>query len=257
MKHIRQSSQEHTSGSFDIAEDVTSLRSAMYLGAVLMFPFSDSGEELVPVCLGTNPGNTEKDLSELSCICGLGGAAAPGQPLPLDMYQASLDCDIRPEFPDDLCYVGVPINRKATRMQPMPYQPLKECYELSLRVLGDTILTTNNHVGLGIHQGDKTTWAVKESPVQDEVVALPQIQHGLMGHLFQMVIDHTVKLPRTVSALARQLSDRISFNNPTPKPFLFVGILGLSITSAKRMPTRATEPTLPTISIMTISLENA
>lgn len=132
MEHIGQSSQEHASGSFDVAEDLAPFGPVMYPIAIPGFPVVDEFEEPVSVPLGANPSYLEKDLSQLSSISGLRVAPAPGQPLTLDMYQTALDCHIGPELPEDPCHVGVTIHRKAARAQSVPYQTLKELQELRL-----------------------------------------------------------------------------------------------------------------------------
>jgi hypothetical protein len=176
------------------------------------------------------------------------------------MNQASLYHDIRPELAENSYHIRIAIYRKAMRAQSSRYKPLKEFLQLRLRILGDTILTSRNCVSLGIHQGNKAAGTMQECPVQDEVLTLPQVQHGRRGNLFQVIIDHPVKLPRAMVALVRQLSGRITFNNPEPKPFLLFsvpGSLNAPASPATRVPTRATEPTLFSFSIMTISPENA
>jgi hypothetical protein len=141
-------------------------------------------------------------------------------------------------------------------MQSGWYQPLKESGELHIRIFGNTILTSHEHVSLGIHQSNKATRPIKESPVKNKVLTLPQVQLRRWRQLFQMVVNHIIKLPRTMSALAYQLSDRITFNNPAPKPFLFLGMPGSLIAPAIGLSTRDAKPTLFSISVMTVSPKN-
>lgn len=108
----------------------------------------------------------------------------------------------------------------------------------------------------GIHQGDEAVRTVEESPVEDEMMVLQHTQWGLWRSLLKVVINHAIKFPRAVPALGRQLPDRVAFNNPAPEPFPLPGALGSVIAPAKRAPTRAAEPTLSTVSIMTISHKN-
>lgn len=257
MKHIWQSSQEHTSGSLDIAEDMPGFAPGVYLRAVLNLPISDGTKKLVSVCRGSNAVNLKKDFSEPPGVGSFGRSTAPGQALPLYMDQASLHHDIWPELAENPYHIRVAIHRKAVRAQTSRYKPLKEFQQLRLRILGDTVLTGYNHVSPGIHQGNKTAWAVKECPIQDKLLALPQAQHGLRRCLFHMVIDHTVKLPRTMSALARQLSDRVTFDHPAPKPRLLLGVPGSLIVPTTRLPTIRAEPTLFSISVPAIFPENS
>jgi len=254
MEHIRQSSQKHAPGSFDVTEDMTKFRLATYLTSVLVFPFTDVPEKLVPIGCAMNAGDTEEDLSELSGVGGLRVTAAPCQPLPLNVHQASLDRHVRPELPEGPDHPGVAINGKATREQPVSNESQEECQELRLRALGDTVLTGQEHTSLRIHQGNDAEGAVKKSPIEDEVTGFSKSPHGLRGRLLQIVIDHAIKLRRAVSALVRQLPDRVTFDNPTSEPFPLFRMPGSAIAPAKRAPAGQTKPPLFIIGVMAISL---
>lgn len=117
MEHIWQSSQEHTSGSFDVAEDIAGLRPAAYLGAVSVFPVCNKAEKFVSISCIADMGHPEKNIPELSAIGGPGGVTAPSQALPLNMDKASLDYSIRPELSDDPYYVRVAVHCKAAGFQ--------------------------------------------------------------------------------------------------------------------------------------------
>ena len=255
MEHVRQSSEEHAPGSFDVAEDMTQFGLAADLTAVPVFPFVDVPEKLVSINCTMNAGDTEKGFSELSGVGGPRIAAAPRQPLPLNVYQASLDRYTGPESPEDPDHLGIAINGKATREQSVSNESPEECQELRLRVLGDTILTGQEHVSLGVHHGNEAEGAVKKSPIEDEVMGFSKSPHALRRSLYQIVIDHAIKLRRAMSALVRQLPDRVTFDNPTPEPFLFIRISGLSIMPTERMSANVAEPPLSAIGITAISLE--
>ena len=110
-------------------------------------------------------------------------------------------------------------------------------------------------MSLRIHQGNKAAWAVKKSPVEDEVLAPQQAHCVLRRRLFQAVIDHTVKLPRAMPALAGQLPDGVTFNNPASEPFLFIYLLDLAIGPMKRMSAVITKPPLFAIGIIAVFLD--
>jgi len=257
MEHIWQSSQKHASSAFDIAEDVTGLRPTANLGTILSFPLTEVLKKLVPIFLAIDSGDLKKDFSKLLGICGFGRGPAPTQPLPLDVDEASLDWHARPQFPEGLYYVGVAINGKTARMQSGPYKTVKEGRKLGFRVLRDRILTGHNFAVVGIPQGKKGARAVKESPVHDAVLALTQAKRGLRMCLFQIVINHTIEFCRAMPALAGQLSDRITFNNPAFEPLPFSGVPCRGIAPAKRAEARFAEPPLLAVCIMAISLNNA
>ncbi len=259
MKHIWQSSKKHTSGSFDITENVAGLTSTAYPRAILTFPVNNGVEKSVSACRGLNPGNLEKDLSEPTGVCSFRRSAAPGQALTLYMDQASLYHDIRPELAENLYHLRVTIHGKTMRTQTSRYQRLKELQQLGFRILGDSILTRHDRVSLSIHESNKATGTVQEGPVQNEMLALSQIQGGWWRRLLQLVIDHAVKFPLAIITLVCQLSGRKTFNNPAPEPLLLFVVPGNLITTASptiRVPTRTTEPALLSFGIMTVSPES-
>jgi hypothetical protein len=206
--------------------------------------------------LASNRGHLKKNSSQLSGIRCLREGTAPGQPLPLDVDETALDRDARPELPENSYHIGITVHSKATRMQSLLDKTLKERRELGLGVFRNGVLPSHNLAILSIHQGNETAWAVKESAVQYQVLALSQAQPRLRRSLFQIVINHTIKFCRAVFTLIRQLSDRISFGNPESEPLSLFCTLCRWIAPAKGLPARWTKPALPPISIMTISLQN-
>jgi hypothetical protein len=256
VKHIRQCSQQHTSGSLNITEDISGFTPAANQGPILGFPIVYGLEKIVPVYCGTNSRNLKEDFPKLTGIGGFREGPTPGQALSLDMNKTPLYQDTRPEMADNLNHFKVAVYCKAVRPKTSLYQGLEEPNQLRLGVLGDTILTGHNHVRLGIHQGNKTTGTVKECPVQNEVSTLFYAHYGIR-RLLHSIINHLIKFPRTVAALACQLPYRVAFDNPTSEPFLLPGIFGSKIMPATGVPASWTEPALSAISIAAISPENS
>jgi len=254
---MRQCSQEHASSPLDVTEDGTGLRPVTQLGAVPVFPSCEKAEKLVPVSWCVNMCDLEKYLPELSGIGGLGIAAAPGKSLPLNMNQASLHRNIRPEFAKDPDHRGIAIDGETSWAQPTSVKGLQERRKLRLRAPGDTVATSNPPMSFGVHQGNEASRSAQECSVQDEMPILPRVQNRLWRRLSQLITDHSMKLPRAMAALAGQLPNRIAFNKPTPEPFLLSPVLGRFVTPAKRAPTRDTKPPLSTISVMAVPLENS
>ena len=117
MKHIRQSSQQHASGAFDIAKDRACLPPVLYSGAISFFPVSDETEEAVPICGSVKVDHLEEYPPQLASVRSLGGITAPRQPLALDMDETALHGNTWPELSDDSGHVGVAVNREATGAQ--------------------------------------------------------------------------------------------------------------------------------------------
>jgi hypothetical protein len=257
MKHIRQSSKKHTTGSFNVTKNMPSFTPAKYLGTESNFPFYNITEKLIAVCRCTDPGDLKEDISQPPAVDSPGRYAAPGQALPLYMDQTALHNNIRPELSNDSNYIGIAVHVKASRVQSSLFQTFKEFQKFRFGILRHTILSSYKHVCLGFHQSNKAMRSMQKCPIQDKVPTLLQVPRWCRRHLCQTIIDHTIKLPWAKTALGCQLPDRITFNNPESKQLLFFGTNGLITPSSPtiRVPTRSTEPTLFPFSTMTISPE--
>ena len=85
----------------------------------------------------------------------------------------------------------------------------------------------------------------------DVIPVFPRVQNQLRRRLLQLVVDNTVELPGTVSALRGQLPDRIAFNNPEPEPLLCFKAFGFVAPLAGASTRRAVPALLP-LRVMTV-----
>ncbi len=256
MKHIRQSSQKHASGSLYITKYAAGFRPIANLGTVSAFPFLDVQKELLPLCLVLNRGHLEKDFSQLSSIRRFGECSAPGQSLPLNVDNAALHRDTGPEFVQNAYHGGVTVYSKATGAQAVPNETIKETCELGLGIFRQRILSSHNMAVLSLHQRNETAGTVKECAVQRKVLASLKFQRGMWRALFQIVINHAIKLCRAMFTLTRQLPDRITLRDPKPEPLALSCASCRWITPADGLQTGRTIPALFPISVMTIPLQN-
>lgn len=97
---------------------------------------------------------------------------------------------------------------------------------------------------------------MKKSPIENKVLASRRVCE-LQRYLFQPVIDDTIELPGAVLTLVGQLPDGVTFNQPTLKPFTFPCISGRTIMPSKRVLARSAIPSLLTVSVMAVPLNNA
>jgi hypothetical protein len=253
MKHIGQSSEEHASGTFNIAKDLTGLTPATYLGAIFVFPFPKGLQKSVSFSLAHDASHVEKDFSQLARIGSIGSGPAPGQPLTLNMDETSLYHDIRPKLAQNVYDFRVAINCKAPGAQSVSDEVIQKYRKLGLRTLRDRIAAGHNSVIVGIHQGNETTRAVKKGPVQDKVPGLAQ--NSQRRKLFKIIVNHTIKFCRAMPALTGQLPDRVAFNNPASEPLPFFRESGCGIAPTERASARTTVPALFTMRIMPVLLK--
>jgi len=257
MKHIRQSSQKHATGAFDITEYATSLRPVIHAVAVLAFPVHYLLNKLVTVPLSSDGGHSKEDIPQLSGIARLGRCPAPAQPLSLNVNDTSLNNYVRPELVQHTHNRGITVNCKASRTQPVVHKVIEKGLQLGYRAFGDRILTGHNLVRISVHQSNETSRAMQESTVQDKTLALSHTKTSRWWCLFQIIINHTIEPCRAVLALAGKLPNGIAFDNPASEPFSLFGVPGRRIVPAKRTPAIWTKPALLSIRIMAISLQNS
>jgi len=174
------------------------------------------------------------------------------------MNKASLNQNIRPKSSYGLDHLWVAIYGETVRLQTSCYQRSKELNQLILRILGNAVLTGRYRMSLGIHQGNKAAGTIQERSVQNEVMALLQIQGRAWRRLLQLAVDHAIELPLAIAALICQLPGRITLNNPELKPFLLFSLGGLTahVSSTAGTLTTIAKPTLFSLVVMTVSPEN-
>ena len=255
MEHIRQSPQQHTASTFNVTKNMTSFAPYAYLQAIHFLPISNGLKKSITFCRGTNAGDLKKDFPKLTRVTCPGRSAAPGQSLALNMDQATLHDNIRPETPYCLDHLRIAVNCKTTRTETIPDQRLKKFLELRLGVFCYTILTGNQVMTTSLHQSHDTPRTLQKGAIENQMLTLSQTRRCLGRRLFQLIIYHIVKLSRAVLALIHQLSDRIAFHNPEFEPFCFCVIRWFPITPPKRCPARLTIPTLPSSFIMPVFSE--
>jgi hypothetical protein len=259
MKHIWKRSKEHAAGSLDVTEDMSSFTPDSDLRAEFSFQLSDSGEKHVPVRWGLDLSNLKEDFSKPTGVGCSRRCAAPGQALPLYMNQTSLHYDVRPDLADYSHCSAVTVYGEAMWIQTRPFQTYKELRKFWERILRNTVPTSYKLVSLGIHQGNKAMRPVQECTIKNKMMILLQVQNRFWRCLFQIVVNHTVKLPRAIAALVGQLPDRITLDNPKSKQLLLFEIDDLDTPAfpATGAPTNTTEPALFPFDIMTVSPKNA
>jgi hypothetical protein len=256
MKHIRQSSQEHTTGPFNVTKDMPSLTSGANLRAITSFPEGNSLDKLFPVCRCTDPGDLKEDISQPAAVCRSWRGAAPGQALPLNMDQAALNNHFRPEITKYFHHVRVSVYRKAMRVQSGLLQTLKEFEQLGFRIFWDIVPTGYERVCFSIHKGNKAERTVQVSPIKDEVLTLPQVQHRLWYRLSQLTINHFIKLSHSGFGLFYQLPYRVAFNNPQPESLLLFERPAFFVTPSIGVSTKSTKPPLFSFSVVPILFDN-
>ncbi len=255
MEHIRQGSDQHASGTLDVAEDVSSFWPGTQLGAILTFPIGDKLQEPVTVPWCTYGGHAAEYLPQPAGIRRLGRGSTPGQSLSLNVDQTSLNDRSRPELMDKLHDIRVTIDREAGRTQSHLLEVTQKIAKLGFGTLGYPVFSRHNHMGLRIHQGNHALWAMEESAIQDEVTALTQAIRTLWHRLIQATIDNPVKLCWAMSTLLGQLANGITLAGPAPEPLPLSIVFCRRIAPGQRMLTGGAKIALSSVGEMAIFLK--
>ena len=170
------------------------------------------------------------------------------------MDKASLDFDIGP-----VCAarssLWVPINCKALWAKPFVCQTIKEGRKLGHGALRGRVFACHNPVRSGIHQCNEASWTMQKGTVQDEMPTLSKRQDRWGRGLFQIVVDHAVKLCRAVLALVGQLPDRKPLNDPSFEPLKFLASLCRRTAPANGLLADRDNPALLPIRVVAISFK--
>jgi len=257
MEHIRQSSQKHTSSSLNVTKHVTFFTPVIYQNTEIRFPLGECSKEVVPIYQSFDFSNLKEKLSQVSGVSGPGRYPTPGQSLSLDMNQTTLQYNTRPQLPEHFHHLRITVNRETLGAKASLYQWFKEIQQLWFGILRDAVLASYKRMGLGIHKRNKAMRTVQECPINEIVLDMSQVQSRSNRCLFQAVVDHMIKLPRTISALFSHLPDRITLPNPHSEPFLFIDPFVSFITPCTGVSAIGTEPTLFSTNIMTVFPKNS
>jgi hypothetical protein len=256
MKHIRQGTTQHAPGAFDVTEDRAALRPALHLGGVSLLPRSEIGQKACPLSASLDMGYLGEELPEPPRIGSGGSLPAPGQALPLDMDKTPLYCDSWPDFTQGIGHVRVAIDGKASRVEAHLLQMPKERRKLRLGAFGNRVAPGDDFLSIPIHQGDEGTRPMKEGAVEDEVLAKTEIGDGLWRRLLKTVGDDAPQLGWAMAAEIGYLPYRVTLNDPKLKPRPLLGSSSGGIGPRRGLVAAPTEPTLLTIGIMAIFLED-
>ncbi|HPQ81619.1 MAG TPA: hypothetical protein PLZ86_07850 [bacterium] len=132
VKHVWQGFEEHASGSFEIAEDPSTLRYLEEFLSVTIFPVFKVGNEVVAFFNGIDVGHEEEDFTQQFCIMAFRAHAAPHEALTLNMDQTSLDDDLGPNGPEGSDDVRIAVHSAAAGIEASVLEGLKKGCELAL-----------------------------------------------------------------------------------------------------------------------------
>lgn len=217
VEHVGQGMEQEAPGPFDIGEDPSSTGPAGNGLAEALLPFPPVVDELIPLLTGANIFYLPKESPEALDRRLLGIPPAPGESLALDMHQAALDEDIRPDRPQNGFHLRQAVDRDALGHQaglPKGQAPLMH------------LASTLFHSVLPIHHGPQnriadpnhgTLSAVKVGAVDHQVSKFRQVQGGA-GRTREPIAYYPLDGAAAVAALSHQLSHAVALTDPALEP---------------------------------------
>lgn len=169
MKHIGKSFEKHAARSFDVRKYSAALGSCLNQTPILFFPFNDASEKSVSFLCRTDPGHLDKDVSESLSISALRVASAPAEALALDMDQAPLDYNIWPQLPEHLDCLRIAVNSATYGRKSSLFERFKKRKKLPFRVFTDVVLSAEDGISLGRHEGHDALGTMKKGAVKHHV----------------------------------------------------------------------------------------
>jgi len=97
VEHVRQGIMQEASGPLDIGEDPASCGTAGDGGSKALLPFLPTGDKTVTLLNRGYMGNLLKKPTQVLDCCPVGIAPTPGQSLSLNMHEATLNGNPRPD----------------------------------------------------------------------------------------------------------------------------------------------------------------
>ena|SRR2546425_3986524 len=151
--------------------------------------------------------------------------AAPAQALSLDMNQASLNDNPRPDCLDGVESMGIAVNRGAFGPQAMVLKASAEREQI-WRAFFDAIGRVQDSMCGSVHHGKHSVSMLEECSIQDEILVgrhLSTVQEKFWRS-FEPVVNNALDGCATVAALLNELTNAVALGNPATKPDIFAQV---------------------------------
>ena len=133
------------------------------------------------------------------------------------MHETALDTDGRPDFSKGTGKGRISVNGSRHGHEATSTEVREGATECT-RMLAYPVRTEDNCILPDVHDHERTGSAtLDEGSINDDAEHVPEIGR-LLRRTIQPVSDDTLYLPRAVPTLIRELSDRVSLDEPTIKP---------------------------------------
>ena len=217
MKHVVESVDDQTAGSFQVAEHPSLFGLHRDLPAVALFPSDQGLDPSVAIGDGADGHELPEQPPQASGIGALWVLSAPRQSLALDVDEAPLTDRVRPALLQRPQQARLSVGGDAQRRQPLSSEAGTERPHLRRRLVHPQH-PGQHPVGLCIH--DHRQWPTPSAQIRrasDDMPATGQIDPTL-GWALQPVPDDAPQPDDRTAALTAQLAIAVSFGDPALEP---------------------------------------
>lgn len=253
MKHMWQGFEQHAAGAYEIADHPAAFWDLRQFEAVATFPGTNGRNEGVSLNGGTNRCDSEEYFPQTLGVRARWIPTAPHQTLALNMHQAALDDDRRPQSPKYSDGLWVAVESTADRSQPIDLKRLEERRELPLRVFVYSILTADYLAQSSVHDRDEAATLIQESSIEDQVVG--KVCLGWLWWSVEPMVYDTLQCRRAEPTDRPKLSHVESLGQPSLEPCTPVVKAFVDSLPVERPATFETPPSLPAIDVMTVPFD--
>jgi hypothetical protein len=193
----------------------------------------------------------EEKSPEMFGVGAFGIASTPHQSLSLDVDQAALNQNSRPQRPQDPHHMEIAIDGSAARNQALFFELSAKRIEIA-GAFGHLRGSVDDRIVFGLHHGKNTFAPVDISPIHKKMSMSSQLDR-LSRRMFKPILDDPPNRARAVAALSCDLPYAVALNDPTLKPDPLAQLLvefAFPNESATAPATTKTLSSLPTLSVL-------
>lgn len=253
MKHMWQCFEQHAAGAYEVADYPATFRDLRQLEAIVVLPGANGREEGISLNQSVDRCNSEEYFPQTLGVRTGWIPPTPHQALALDMHQAALNGNRRPQSSNHFDGLWVAVESAADRRQPIDLKRLEERRELLLRVFVDPILAMNYLAPNAIHDGDEATTLIQEGSVEDQV--LGKVHLGWRRRPVEPMVYDTLQCRRAEPTEIPELAHIEPFCQPSLEPYLLTTNLVGWQQPGKRSAAAETPPALSAVAVVAVAFD--
>lgn len=254
MKHMWQGFEQHTSGTYEVADYPATFGDLRQLESVAVLPCLDRSDKTISLGRSADRCCFEKNLPQMSCVWTRRVPTTPHQALALYVYQTALDDDRRPNSLEHSDSLWVAVDSAADWVQAVELKRLEEKIEFRPRIFVNAVLAVDYSARSSIHEGDEAAVLIQEGAVEDQVAGKERL--GKCWRPVEPVMYDTLQLRRAETTEIPDLAHAEPFCQPSLEPYPLIVKALVDPSPVKRPAAVETPPPLATIDVMAVAFDS-